>query len=154
MVVHPTRRKTMSAKRFLYLLWGGLMVALLGAFPPAASAKTLVIANEDVEASEIDKRELQKVFLGRSSEFGGQRVVLATLRKSTSHKEFTESYLLMTPQQFTNHWRKIVFSGTGKEPRSFDSEAELVAFVSKTPGAIGYISGTASHGGVKTLPVK
>ena len=102
---------------------------------------------------EIDKRDLQKVFLGRSSELGGKRVVLATLQDGTPHKEFTDSYLQMTPQQFTNHWRKIVFSGTGKEPHSFKSEAELVAFVSRTPGAIGYIGSGASPSGVKTLKV-
>jgi ABC-type phosphate transport system substrate-binding protein len=59
----------------------------------------------------------------------------------------------MTPQQFTNHWRKIVFSGTGKEPRTFDSESELVAFVARTPGAIGYVDSSTPHARVKTLEV-
>ncbi len=143
----------MNAKKVLRLLVLGMVWVLLGAVGRPAMAATIIIANENVGALEIEKRDLQKVFLGRASEFGGKRVVLATLRDGTPHKEFTDSYLQMTPQQFTNHWRKIVFSGTGKEPHSFDSEAELVAFVSKTPGAIGYISSGSSPSGVKMLKV-
>jgi ABC-type phosphate transport system substrate-binding protein len=141
----------MNERRLLVL---GMVFMLLGAVGRPAVAATVVIANDEVSAQEIDKRDLQKVFLGRTSEFGGKRVVLATLRDGARHKAFTDSYLQMTPQQFTNHWRKIVFSGTGKEPHSFESEVELVSFVSRTPGAIGYISSQTAHSGVKTLNVK
>ncbi len=149
-------RKAMADKNLSRWLLGALVVAVLGLAgrdAAAAMASTVVIANEDVSANEIAKRELQKIFLGRSTQFGGQRLVVVTLGNGSSHEAFTEDYLQMTPQQFTNHWRKIVFSGTGKEPRAFDSEAGLVAFVARTPGAIGYISSGASHSGVKTLKV-
>jgi ABC-type phosphate transport system substrate-binding protein len=152
MMKHEARRKAMNVKTGSRFLLVGLVMVLLG-LSGSTYAKTVVIANDDVDVRTIDKRELQKVFLGRTSELGGQRVVLATLREGISHKEFTENYLQMTPQQFTNHWRKIVFSGTGKEPTSFDSEAELVKFVSKTPGAIGYVSGSTTTNGVKRLDV-
>jgi ABC-type phosphate transport system substrate-binding protein len=135
-----------------YLL-GALVLALIGLAGQNAAAATVVIANEGVSADTIAKRELQKIFLGRSTQFGGQKLVVVTLGNGSSHEAFTQDYLQMTPQQFTNHWRKIVFSGTGKEPRAFDSEAELVAFVARTPGAIGYISSGTSHSGVKTLDV-
>jgi ABC-type phosphate transport system substrate-binding protein len=119
----------------------------------SAVAATVVIANEDVSADAIAKRELQKIFLGRSTRFGGQKLVVVRLGNGACHEAFTEDYLQMTPQQFTNHWRKIVFSGTGKEPHAFDSEGELVAFVARTPGAIGYVSSDTSLSGVKTLDV-
>jgi ABC-type phosphate transport system substrate-binding protein len=147
------RKSEMKAEKISRWLLGSFIVVLFGLGAQMAAANTLIIANENVRAEEIDKRELQKMFLGRSSEFGGQRVVLATLRGGSSHKNFMASYLQMTPHQFTNHWRKIVFSGTGKEPTSFESEAELVAFISKTPGAIGYISSSTAHSGVKALSV-
>jgi ABC-type phosphate transport system substrate-binding protein len=140
-------------RRLSRLLLGALVLALLGLAGQQVAAATVVIANEDVSSDEIAKRELQKIFLGRSTQFGGQKLVVVTLGNGSSHQAFTEDYLQMTPQQFTNHWRKIVFSGTGKEPRAFDSEAELVAFVARTPGAIGYVSSGGSHSGVKTLKV-
>ncbi len=147
------RRKAMADRRRSRWLLGSLALALLGLAAQNAVAATVVIANEDVSADTIAKRELQKIFLGRSTQFGGQKLIVVTLGNGSSHEAFTEDYLQMTPQQFTNHWRKIVFSGTGKEPRAFDSEAELVAFVARTPGAIGYVSSGESHSGVKTLKV-
>jgi hypothetical protein len=143
----------MNTKEVLRFFIFGMVWVLLAIVGRPAEGASIIIANKDLGVQDIAKRDLQKVFLGRSSEFGGKRVVLATLRDGKSHKEFTESYLQMTPQQFTNHWRKIVFSGTGKEPHSFESESELVAFVSKTPGAIGYISSGSSPTGVKMLKV-
>jgi ABC-type phosphate transport system substrate-binding protein len=143
----------MKTKRFSGWLLAGVVTVLLGVDSLPAGAATLVIAHDGIGANRIDKRELQKIFLGRTTELGGQKVVLATLREGSSHKEFMESFLQMTPQQFTNHWRKIVFSGTGKEPKSFDSETELVSFVSNTPGAIGYISRSTEKNGVKQLEV-
>jgi ABC-type phosphate transport system substrate-binding protein len=146
-------RKETVYRRFSRWLLGALVLALLGLAGQDATAATVIIANEDVSASVIAKRELQKIFLGRSTQFGGQKLVVVTLGKGSSHEAFTGDYLQMTPQQFTNHWRKIVFSGTGKEPRSFDSEAELAAFVARTPGAIGYVSTSVSKSGIKTLKV-
>jgi ABC-type phosphate transport system substrate-binding protein len=152
MMKYEIRGRAMNTNTSSRFLLVGVVMILLGS-SGNTYAKTVVIANDDIDVRTINKRELQKVFLGRTSELGGQRVVLATLREGLSHKEFTENYLQMTPQQFTNHWRKIVFSGTGKEPKSFDSEAELVKFVSETPGAIGYVSASTTTNGVKRLDV-
>ena len=147
------KKEAITERRSTRWLLGALVLALLGLAGQTAAAATVVIANEDVSADTIAKRELQKIFLGRSTQFGGQKLIVVTLGNGSSHEAFTQDYLQMTPQQFTNHWRKIVFSGTGKEPRAFDSESELVAFVARTPGAIGYVSSGTGHSGVKTLKV-
>ena len=39
-------------------------------------------------------------------------------------------------------------------PKSLGTDAEVVAYVSKTKGAVGYVSGGASTEGVNTLQVK
>jgi ABC-type phosphate transport system substrate-binding protein len=39
-------------------------------------------------------------------------------------------------------------------PKTVGSDAEMVAYVAKTKGAIGYVGGDASAEGVKTLQVK
>jgi hypothetical protein len=47
-----------------------------------------------------------------------------------------------------------VFSGKGQLPRAFADEASLVAFVARTPGAIGYIDAATPHDGVTVVPVR
>jgi ABC-type phosphate transport system substrate-binding protein len=39
-------------------------------------------------------------------------------------------------------------------PKTLGTDAEVVAFVERTKGAIGYVSAGASTAGVKTLEVK
>ena len=51
-------------------------------------------------------------------------------------------------------WKKLVFTGKGSMPESVNSEAELVALIAKTPGAIGYISADKVGDGIKAIPVK
>jgi hypothetical protein len=45
-------------------------------------------------------------------------------------------------------------NGKGSMPKSFASEAEIVKYVAKTPGAIGYVSGAAAADGVKKVALK
>jgi ABC-type phosphate transport system substrate-binding protein len=39
-------------------------------------------------------------------------------------------------------------------PKTLDSDAAVVEYVSRTPGAVGYIGRTSPHEGVKTLIVR
>jgi hypothetical protein len=54
------------------------------------------------------------------------------------HRDFLKQWVGMTPSQFKNHWRKQVFTGKGRMPRRFKSNATQLSFVDNTPGAIGY----------------
>ena len=44
--------------------------------------------------------------------------------------------------------------GAGTPPTPFNTEAELVEYVKKTKGAIGYIDSGTSHSGVKVIEVR
>jgi hypothetical protein len=46
-----------------------------------------------------------------------------------------------------------VFTGKGSMPKSFASDAEILKYVAKTPGAIGYVSAGADAAGVKKIAV-
>jgi TonB family protein len=46
-----------------------------------------------------------------------------------------------------------VFTGKGAMPKALRSDVEVVAYVAKTRGAIGYVSSTSTLDGVRTLAV-
>ena len=50
--------------------------------------------------------------------------------------------------------RSLVFTGKASMPKAFGSDAEVVAYIAKTKGAIGYVSAATASEGVKTLEVK
>ena len=53
-----------------------------------------------------------------------------------------------------SYWQQMVFSGRGVPPPELDSDGEVVKFVLKNRGAIGYVSGGANVAGAKIVFVR
>ena len=79
--------------------------------------------------------------------------LLLELRLNSLDK-FVKKFAGKTAKQFQNFWRKMVFSGKGKMPQAFASEADLAAFVAANPGSIGYVAKGAAIDGAKQIKVE
>lgn len=62
-----------------------------------------------------------------------------------------QQFAARTPDQFEKFWKKQVFSGKGAMPEVFKTEAELVVYVSRTPGAFGYVDDSTPTSGVSVV---
>jgi TonB family protein len=69
------------------------------------------------------------------------------------HAAFLQQYLGRSENDLQTHYRTLVFTGRGSMPKALGSDAEVVAYVARTRGAIGYVSSAASADGVKTLTI-
>ena len=126
----------------LYKIFSLLVTVLL----LSTVAEPIIITNSSTTS--LEKATLKKIFLGKKKKFdGGEKVVLSTLTKGTSSDEFMTKFVNKKYNQFTVYWKQIMFTGRGVMPKSFNSDKELIDFVAKTSGAIGYISD-----GTLTLP--
>ena len=119
-----------------------------------AAGSAAVIGHAKFPAGSLSKADVAAVFLGKKGKIGGTKVVLATLKGGNTHKAFLKAYVGKTPSQYRNYWKKLVFTGKAKAPKSFKSEKALAAFVAKTPGAIGYIAAGDAPAGTKAITVK
>ena len=141
-------------KRSLFSLPG--IVLLLGMLLPhtvMGKESALVTANNPVE--KLSKRELRRLLLGKTKQWrNGDKVVLATLRGGVAHSQFIEAYVGKTAKQFTNYWRKMLFSGKGRMPKAFRSQRELASFVANHKGALGYTSEGLLFNGTKVLIIE
>ncbi len=100
---------------------------------------------------------MKAIFLGKKTKWANKgKVVPSTLKKGAVNKSFLKKYVKKSPAQFKTYWKKQVFTGKGKAPKSFKTEKALIAYVAKTKGAVGYVSKKAAEGaaGVKILEVK
>jgi len=52
-----------------------------------------------------------------------------------------------------SYWQQRIFSGRGVPPPEVDSDADVVRFVLKYRGSVGYVSGRAEIGKAKVLTV-
>jgi len=71
-----------------------------------------------------------------------------------THEAFLKEYLGKNDAALQAFYRSLVFTGKGSMPKALASDADVVAYVAKTKGAVGYVSAGASTDGVKTLQVR
>ena len=121
----------------------------------SAAADVKVIANPGISASSISADELKRIFLQtKASLEDGTHVQPVLAKQGAAHETFVKTYLGKTDAALQTYYRALVFTGKGSMPKTVDPDSETVAYVTKTKGAIGYISGTSDAAGAKTLEVK
>jgi hypothetical protein len=120
----------------------------------ARAGDVKVIANNGVTISSISAEELNGVFLMTKTSLGGGHVEPVLAQGGAAHEAFLKEYVHKTAQALQTYYRAQLFAGNGSMPKVLNSDAEVVGYVAKTKGAIGYVAASASTDGVKTLEVK
>ena len=140
----------MKFRKMLLVTAGWVIFAVVNSF--AGSIK--VIANSSVRADTISEAELKRVFLEeRISLPDGTHVEPVLMKEGAVEKAFLQKYLGVTEDDLQIYYRTLLFTGRGSIPKILESDAEVVAYVARTRGAIGYVSASASAVGVKTLAI-
>jgi len=114
-----------------------------------------IIANSSVKSDTISADDLKAVFLEEQSSLKDGSHVEPVLEKGgATHEAFVKEYLGKSDSALQIYYRSLVFTGKGSMPKAVGSDADVVAYVAKTKGAIGYVTSGARAEGVKTLEVK
>jgi hypothetical protein len=134
-----------------------LLISALAVFGArnALAADLKVIANPSVETSTISPADLKAVFLATKTSLAGGGHVEPVLEKGGPvHEAFVKEYLGKTEAALETYYRSLVFTGKASMPKTVASDADVVSYVSKTKGAIGYVSAGASTASAKVIEVK
>jgi len=130
-------------------------ILVLSAAAVLQAADIKVIANPSVGTSSVSTDELKGVFLAtKTSLSDGSHVEPVLEKDGPVHEAFVKEYLGKTDSALQTYYRSLVFTGKASMPKTLGADSEVVAYVAKTKGAIGYVSAGASTAGVKTLEVK
>jgi len=144
-------RKDLAIFQATYLF----LVALAIGAATASAADIKVIANPSVGASSVSSDELKGVFLAtKSSLSDGSHVEPVLLKSGAVHEAFLRDYVGKTDSALETYYRSLVFTGKGSMPKAFATDAEVVTYVEKTKGAIGYVGAGTSTASAKVLEVK
>jgi ABC-type phosphate transport system substrate-binding protein len=132
-----------------------MLAACVGATATVRAGDMQVIANPSVKSASVSVDELKNVFLGNTSSLSdGSKVEPVLAESGAAHDEFLKDVVGKSGPALKNHLKTLVFTGKGSMPKSFASEADIVKYVAKTPGAIGYVSAGAAADGVKKMALK
>jgi ABC-type phosphate transport system substrate-binding protein len=131
-------------------LFGALAFAWL-----ASAADFKVIGNAGIKVTEISANDLKDVFLAtKSSLSDGTHVEPVWEKGGATHEAFLKEYVGKTDAAVGTYFRSLVFTGKASMPKSLATDADVVAYVEKTKGAIGYVATATSTGDAKVLDVK
>lgn len=134
---------------------GILLLMLTAGAALAVAQPAVVVAHPDLAEDSIDEPTLRRIYLGKKTRWSdGIPVVPVMLKEGRTHAWFVEERVGRSVAKFVTYWKQAVFTGRGMPPRAFDTEDELLFYVSRTPGAVGYASRAAPGDGVKVLDVE
>jgi len=120
----------------------------------AIASGVKVIANPSVKVEAISPGELKKIFLEEKLSLHDGTHVEPVLEKGGAvHGAFLQEYLGLNEEDLHAYYQALLFTGRGFIPKAFASEDEVVAYVARTRGAIGYVSSVASAEGVKVIAI-
>ncbi len=117
-----------------------------------SAADVIIILNNNVKASDINKSIVKKIYSGYKTKWdNNDSIDLTVMLKSELHEKFLKKYVKKTPSQFKMTWRQMMFTGKGSQPKNFKTIKEVVEYVSKNEGAIGYVSADVPADNVKVI---
>ncbi len=128
-----------------------LLALALAAFVAApAQAQVAVVAHPGVADASADTGTLVGIYsLDKTRWSDGSPVV--PFDAATSSQDAFYSAIGQSASQIKKVWLRKKLSGEGQPPQSLGSDAEVLAKVASTPGAVGFVSAGAVDGSVKVL---
>lgn len=134
----------MRLDTFRNLVLLGFSLISMSVAATAMASDVYVIAHPSVE---LTQAELKDVYLG-DKQFVG-RMQLMPVDNAAIQGDFLAKALKMKASQYTALWIKKGFRNSQVAPETKSGDAEVIKFVQKTPGALGYVGAPAA--GVKVL---
>jgi len=141
----------------LPLLAAALAGALGASRPLAASPPTYrLIVNPKNDATGVDRRFVADAFLKKITRWpDGESVHPVDLSaESLARARFSEEVIRRSVPAVKSYWQQLVFSGRDVPPPELDRDEDVIAYVLRFPGGIGYVSGAADVDRVKVVTIK
>ena len=140
---------SMNGKAKLSFIAAFVILSFIHAF--AGDVK--IVANPSIRSDAISPAGLRSIFLQDQRSLDGYRVEPVLAKSGAAHETFLRRYLGKNDDALRTYYRTLIFTGTGAMPRSFDSDGEIVRYVAKTKGALGYVNIDFPTPGVKVLAI-
>ena len=135
-----------------------LLLVLAVARPASAEPGFVVIVNVKNQSGPLDRKTLTDMFLKKRTQWSGDVVIrpVDQARGAAVRKAFSEQVPERSIAVVRSYWNRQVFSGRGVPPPELASDDDVVKYVAKHPGAIGYVGGAVNlrGAGVRVVEVR
>lgn len=123
---------------------------------PRPTSIYVVIVEPSNELTSVERKFLEDIFLKKITRWpNGSAVRPADLAPNSAvRRKFTEEVLNRSVEAVQGYWQQRIFSGRDVPPPEFDTDHDVIDYVLKHAGGVGYVSGAADLGGAKVLVVR
>jgi GrpB-like predicted nucleotidyltransferase (UPF0157 family) len=138
-------------QRRLFLHHSAAAFAAAGLAVNARAASDIVVIGAE-GLPPIDAALVHRLYMGRAIEIAGAPVTVAQLTAgSPVRARFLSDWLQSDEERYRAYWTVRRHIGKGAPPQEIDSEARMIEFVQRTPGAVGYVSAAALKPSVRVI---
>ena len=120
-------------RALLFALWASVVAT--GRFGLAQTPTLYVIGGQGVT---LTGTEVKEVYLG-DKVFSGS-VKLVPVDNAAAREAFLSKVMGMTPSKYESVWTKKAFRDALNPPNLLSTDAQVVEFVKRTIGTVGYVS--------------
>jgi ABC-type phosphate transport system substrate-binding protein len=143
---------------FLLGLASALSLATSSAAPavPGPAPSYRIVVNPSNPTSTVERRFLEDVFLKKIKHWpSGEAIRAVDLEPSSPvRRRFTEEVLRLQLGAVRAYWQQRIFAGRDVPPPELDTDQDIILFVMKHAGAVGYVSTSAPASGLKVVSIK
>jgi len=135
-------------------------LAALIAIPPAralpARSGYQIICHASNPLVVADRRFLEDAFLKKVREWpnGAALHPVDLYPSSVVRRQFSDEVLKRPVEAVRSYWQQRIFAGRDLPPPEVGTDDEVVSYILRDSGAIGYVSAAAKLNGAKVLTVK
>lgn len=143
-------------KRFFLALLILVLGLTAAAWVSADESGFRVVVHPNNPVTSVDRTFLQDAFLKRIKRWPGDEVLrpVDLEVRSGVRKYFSKQVLGRSVQAVRAYWQQRIFSGRDVPPPELASDQEVIAYVLRYPGAVGYVSAGGDLKGAKVVRVR
>jgi ABC-type phosphate transport system substrate-binding protein len=115
-----------------------------------------VIVNPSNPSVALDRSFLEDAFLKKISHWPSDQVIRPVDLESGSRtrRAFSDYVLRRTVDAVKGYWQQRIFSGRDVPPPELDTDDDVVKYVLRYEGAVGYVSGAGDLNGAKVVTIR
>jgi hypothetical protein len=139
---HKGGISNMKRRRILFGIF--LIVCCAAVFPRPGLAQErevpqFVVVGHTSVPETLAENEVKQIFLGRMTAKAGNPIGFVIFKEDAAYAAFLRAYVSKTITQYTNYWKKQVFTGKGRMPKMFENAADMLEYVASHDGVISFI---------------
>ncbi|QFR49047.1 hypothetical protein FJR48_04625 [Sulfurimonas lithotrophica] len=121
-----------------------LLVSVLALLAPSlyADSKGVIVVSKDVNVKNLSKKELERIFLGKTTIWDNGKRIQIGLSTADGEKtdHFFKEMIGKNQRRFKKYWLKLVFAGYGIAPKLFSDNSKVISYTKRQEGVISFIT--------------